>query len=180
MSLGCDHLWKLASAWTTSHRVLIRCIASPYLAHMGCSTHDLESEALLTAYQTLSSLLQNDKDLALMGSYFRVVFKCRCIKLTMGVDVVTDYDLSRLYVVQEENVTAAPDPAVIEAALAALTHRQRQVTRWILCQPTPASVERIGQRFGITSRRVRSLINTAISRIENGHRRVCKTISSLA
>lgn len=181
MSLGHEHLWQLASAWTKSHRVLIRCIASPYLAHMGCNAHDLENEALLVAYQTLSSLLENNKDLALMGRYFRVVFRSRCIELTMGVAVIADGDLARFHIEQEEKVYAEElDQDVIDAALTALTARQRQVAQWILSQPTPVNVNLIGQRFGITARGVRRLLNNAIYRIENGHRRVCQTISALA
>lgn len=179
MSLGSEHLWQLASAWITSHRVLIRCIASPYLAHMGCSARDLESEALLAAYRTLCSLLQNDKNLALMGRYFRVVFRTRCIQMTMGVAVIADCDMAHSNIVREEKVDSEElDQAVIDAAFSALTARQRQVAKWILSQPTPVSVNLIGLQFGITARGVRKLINNAIFRIENGHRRVCQTVSA--
>ena len=179
MMLGNRSMWQLAIAWTKSNRVLIRCVAAQYLPYMGCSLQDLESEALLTAYQTLAGLLQNEKDLTLMGRYFRVVFRSRCIELTMGVNVVADCDMARIYVTQDKNVADEElDPGVIEAALSALTGRQRQVAQWILNQPTPVNADMVGQQFGITARGVRRLINCAISRIENGHRRVCQNVSA--
>ena len=147
---------------------------------MGCSPQDLEGEALLVAHQVLSSLVLKNKDLSNMGRYFRVVFRSRCIQMTMGVDVVGDFDVERINITREQNATHEKlDQDVIDAALLFLTDRQRQVAKWILSQPTPVSVNLIGQHFDITTRGVRKLINNAIYRIENGHRRVCRTVSAL-
>lgn len=180
MFLTRKHIWQLAAAWTKSNRLLINGIASRYLSHMGCSRQDLEGEALLVAHQILSSLFQNEKDLSHMGRYFRVVFRSHCIHMTMGVNVVVGCDIERMNVIREENpIHGDLDQEVIEAALLSLTDRQRQVARWILSQPNPASVELIGQHFGITARGVRKLVNNAIFRIENGHRRICNTVTAL-
>lgn len=175
-------IWNLAIIWVKSHRVLIRCVAAHYSPYMGCSAQDLESEALLTAYLTLRSLVRNEKDLSLMDRYFRVIFRSRCIHMTMGVDVVYELDIDRMRITQSEDRTLNHelDQQVIEAAINLLTGRQRQVAQWILSQDNPASVSLTGQHFGVTARGVRKLINNAIIRIENGHRRVRKTVSVLA
>ena len=175
-------IWNLAIIWVKSHRVLIRCVAARYSPYMGCSAQDLESEALLVAFLTLRDLVRNNKDLSLMGRYFRVIFRSRCIHMTMGVDMVNELDTERMKAEQREERSLDPklDQQVIEDAILSLTQRQRQVAQWILNQDTPVSVSLIGQHFGITARGVRKLINNAIIRIENEHHRVCKTVTVLA
>ena len=174
-------IWQLAIIWVKSNRVLIHCVAAQYSTHMGCSSQDLKGEALLVAQQVISSLFLNDKDLSHMGRYFRVVFRSRCIHMTMGVDVVEGLDIERVNIAKndEEMLNHDLDQHVIETALLSLTKRQRQVAKWILRQDTPVSVNLIGQHFGITARGVRKLINNAIFRIKNGNHRVCKTIPAI-
>jgi len=174
-------IWQLAIIWVKSNRVLIHCVAAQYSPHMGCSSKDLEGEALLVAHQVISSLFLNDKNLSNMGRYFRVVFRSRCIHMTMGIDVADDLDIERINIAKndEEMLNHDLDQHVIEAALLSLTKRQRQVAKWILRQDTPVTVNLIGQHFGITARGVRKLINNAIFRIEHEHHRVCKTIPAL-
>ncbi|MBM9514057.1 sigma-70 family RNA polymerase sigma factor [Desulfogranum marinum] len=174
-------IWNLAIIWVKSHRVLIRCVAARYSPYMGCSAQDLESEALLVAYLTLRDLVRNNKDLSLMNRYFRVIFRSRCIHMAMGVDMVHELDTERMKAEQREERTFDPklDQQLIEASLLCLTERQRLVAQWILSQDIPVNVSLIGQRFGITARGVRKLINNAIFRIENGHHRVCKTVTAL-
>lgn len=176
MALTCEQRWQLATSWTSSNHVLIRCVAAPYYAHMGCSSKDLESEALLIAYQTIALLLQSGRDLSCIGRYFRVSFRTHCIKLTMGVRIVSDVEVHRLPVTMESLEKSSLEPVVIERALGELTRRQQQVARWVLAQPTPVNADEIGRRFGISSRGVRSLISSAISRIENGHKRLRQTV----
>lgn len=178
MALEREHLWQLATVWIKSNRMLIYCVASHHIPHMGYSSQDLESEALLVAYQTLSRLVEDGKDLSLMGCYFRVVFRSRCIELTRGIKVITDCDVERITIVPEETFGDKElDKRVIDATLMSLTERQRQVAKWILSQPTPVDTSLIGKHFGITTRGVRRLINCAINRIENGHRKVCRELS---
>lgn len=173
--------WSLASLWIKSNPVLIHCIAAKYIPHMGCSTKDLESEALLVAYQTLSSLLQSEEDLSSMGRYFRVVFRSHCIQMTMGIKVVDDLDPEKINFTRDgDTLHQELDQHVIDAALASLTSRQRQVAKWILSQPSPVNTDLVGKHFGISTRGVRRLINDAITRIENGHRNVCQTIGAVS
>lgn len=181
MVFDCDHTWQLATVWVRSNRMLINCIAAPYISHMGFTSQDLESEALLIAFQTISTLVKSDKDLALMDRYFRVVFRSRCVDLALGVGVIFGCDIEKINIAQEHEklLHQELDPKVIDAALMSLTGRQRQVAKWIISQPTPVDTSLIGQHFGITKRGVRRLINNAIHRIENGHRRVCKTVPAL-
>lgn len=173
--------WSLASLWTKSNPVLIKCIAGRYIAHMGCSTQDLENEALLVAYQTISSLLQRGEDLSCMGRYFRVVFRSHCIQLTMGIRVVDNLDPAKINVTYEDDTLHQElDQDVIDAALTSLTNRQRQIAKWILSQPSPVNIDLVGKHFGMSTRGVRRLINDAITRIENGHRNVCRTVPALS
>ena len=174
MLLGNGQLWQLAIAWTRSNKVLIKCIATQYFPYMGCSAYDLQAEALLVAHQTVVTLLQKDKGLDLMGRYFRIVFRSRCIEL-MDVCVAADVDLSDV-TLEELGSQNKLDQYVIESALSDLTNRQRQIAQWILTQPTPASTNMIGLKFGITARGVRKLISNAIFRIENGNQRICKSV----
>lgn len=180
ISAKCTDTWSLASLWIKSNPMLIKCIAAQYIPYMGCSFQDLESEALLVAYQTISSLFQSEKDLSCMARYFRVVFRSRCIQMTMGIKVVDDLDPEIINVPNEdETLPQELDQDVIDAALASLTNRQRQVAKWILSQPSPVNTDLVGEHFGISTRGVRRLINDAVTRIENGHRNVCRTIPAL-
>ncbi len=180
ISVNRDDTWSLASLWIKSNPMLIKCVAAQYFSHMGCSFQDLESEALLVAYQTISSLFQNDKDLSSMARYFRVVFRSRCIQMTMGVKVVANLDPEMINVPSKGGTLHQElDQDVINAALASLTNRQRQVAKWILSQPSPVNNDLVGEHFGISARGVRRLINDAITRIENGNRNVCRTVPAL-
>lgn len=172
--------WSLASLWIKSNPLLIKCVAAQYYPHMGCNSKDLKSEALLVAYQTLSSLLQSEKDLSDMARYFRVLFRSHCIQMTMGINIVNNLDPETINVSHGEKTRPEElDPHVIDAALSSLTRRQREVTQWILNQPSPVNTDLVGEHFGISTRGVRRLINDAITRIENGHRNVCRTVPAL-
>jgi DNA-binding CsgD family transcriptional regulator len=148
---------------------------------MSCEVHDLESEALLTAYQVLTLLSRKRKKLSQMNRYFRVVFRTRCISLTTGL-LVTGYEIEQAPA-REVNLDQQGelDESVIREALHVLTNRQRQISEWILSQPTPVSTTTVGKRFGIGSRTVRAILNNAIRRIEEyGYQPVRETIATAA
>lgn len=174
-----NELWHLGLTWVKSNRVLILCIAAPYHKHMQCNSQDLESEALLVAFQILSSLIHKQKDLSLMSKYFRVVFRSHCIKMTIGVSIA-DSDLDRVSIDQVQKPQNL-DQEIINEALQALTERQRQISQWILEQPTPVSTRTVGHKFGINDRTVRTIINNAIKRLEiYGHQTIRKTVQVTA
>lgn len=160
-------LWHLAQAWVKSNRVLIWCIAGPYYRYMSCEVHDLESEALLTAHQVLTLLSKKRKNLSHMNRYYRVVFRTRCIRLTTGL-LITGYEIDQIPATDEKSDQQEElDESVIREALQVLTNRQRQISEWILSQPTPVSTTTVGNRFGIGSRTVRAILSNAIRRIEH-------------
>lgn len=173
-----SELWCLAQAWVKSNPVLISHIAAPYRKHMNCHIQDLTSEALLTSYQVLHALSHDGQDLSLMSRYFRVVFRTQCIKMTTRVNVV-DYQIEKISAPIQR--TEKLNQEVIKEILQTLTHRQRQISEWILSQPTPVSTSIVGQKFGINDRTVRVIINNAIKRIENyGHQSIRKTVQATA
>ena len=184
MKMPRSEIWHLARAWVKSHPVLILCIASPYLRYTGWDEADLESEALLIAYQVLSHMLEHDRALIGMDKYFRVVFQSRC--MAASEIRLMNYDLD------PEQLPATPtgpehddDPSreAIESILQqALTSRQRQVATWILSQPRPVSIGSVARAFGIQIRSARAIIHNAVARLEihGGHRRVCEELSAAA
>jgi DNA-binding CsgD family transcriptional regulator len=158
--------WHLAQSWVKSNKVLIWCIAGPYYKFMSCEPHDVEGEALLAAYKVLTLLNRQQKSLSLMNPYFRVVFRTRCIGLTSGLPA-TEYEIEQIPAAEWETCRQEePDENAIRASLEVLTNRQRQISEWILAQPTPVSTTTIGNRFGIGSRTVRAILSNAIKRIE--------------
>ena len=165
---GDQDLWRFANSWIRSQRVLIWCIAAPFYHHMRCSAQDLESESLLTAYQVMVSLLASGKNMNSMTKYFRVVFKSRCIRMTFGVKLV-DIELDQIQMDCEQNQREELDQAVIDQALQALTTRQREISCWILSQPTPVNMDSISQVFGIRKRTAQAIISNAIQRLEKLH-----------
>lgn len=173
--------WHLAQSWVKSNKVLIWCIAGPYYKFMSCEPHDLEGEALLAAYKVLTLLNRQQKSLSLMKPYFRVVFRTRCIGLTSGLPAA-EYEIERIPAVEWETCRQEePDESAIRASLQVLTNRQRQISEWILAQPTPVSTTTIGKRFGIGSRTVRAILSNAIRRIEqHGYQPVRKELTTAA
>ena len=174
-------LWYLAQVWVKSNRVLIRCIAGPYFRYMSCEMHDLEGEALLAAHQVLVLLCRKQKSLSHMNRYYRVVFRTRCISLATGLQA-TEYEIEQVPAVDvQSDQQEELDETVISEALEVLTKRQRQISEWILSQPTPVSTTTVGKRFGIRSRTVRTILNNAIKRIEHyGYQPVCEDIATAA
>jgi RNA polymerase sigma factor (sigma-70 family) len=159
-------MWCLTQTWVKSNKVLIWCIASPYVRHIPCDAHDLENEALLTAYQVLTQLIMRQKDLSLMNKYYRVVFRTQCIRLTMRIRV-TDCDVDQISVTPPDSIQDEElDQEVITAALEVLTDRQREISEWILSQSTPVSTTTVSEEFGIQSRTVRAILSNAVKRIE--------------
>ncbi len=179
MDLTNKQKWQVAITWIRSRQTLIRCIAYPYLPYIGCSSLDLESEALLAAYLTFSTLLEHGKPLNAMGRYFRVVFRSRLRSMTLGVRIA-EVDLQFVNVESLEVHAEEVSQDIVDAALEQLTNRQREVAGWILNQQEPASVRSVSNHFGLTCRAVRKLLNNAIKRLEHGYQRVQSEISYYA
>jgi len=172
-------IWFLAQTWVKSNHVLVWCIAAPYYRYMPCDPSDLEHEAILTAYQVMSGLIRKDKKLLLMSRYYRVVFRSRCIKMTTGV-IVTNCDISQMPAPDQEQKQQKLDEEVIQEALQVLTNRQRQISQWILSQPTPVSTSVVAEKYGVQRRTIQAILSKAIERIiENyGHQPIREAITT--
>lgn len=177
MSLTSDRdiLWSLAQSWVRSNRVLIWSIVAPYYRHMSCDSVDVTAEAQITAYQVISILINQNKDLSLTGRYFRIVFRTRCIQLAAGVQTsaLDEQIIQKAPDQSDQKKNTDLDESVITEALSALTDRQRQLSLWVLSQPNPVSFKTIATHFGIHTQTVRDILTNTISRLEKyGHRRL--------
>jgi len=167
--------WLLATTWTRSNHVLIRCIAGPYIRHMPCDAEDLTCEALLVAYQTIMSLQENSGDLELMSRYFQVRFKTHCIKMAAGVPTVTLSDIATIpLLIEPEHLDQNHQKFPLEK-INNLTKRQREISLWILSQDIPVNTKKIGAHFGVSARAIRLIINNAVVRL-NGNSGIRKDI----
>ena len=88
--------------------------------------------------------------------------------MTFGVKLV-DIELDQIQMDCEQNQREELDQAVIDQALQALTTRQREISCWILSQPTPVNMDSISQVFGIRKRTAQAIISNAIQRLEKLH-----------
>jgi len=173
-------IWQLAQSWVRSNRVLIWCIAAPYYRYMSCDSYDLAGEAQLVAYQVISVLIDQNKDLSFTSKYFRIVFRTRCIQMAAGVALANE-PMTTMSMHKEQypylDKPSDLDESVIAEALSALTNRQRLVSRWILSQPKPVSFNTIADHFGIHVQSVRRILSHIIKRIEGyGHQRICEDL----
>jgi hypothetical protein len=140
---------------------------------MSCDSYDLAGEAQLSAFQVISVLINQNKDLSLTSKYFRIVFRTRCIQMAAGVALA--YEQQATLAIQKEqspdlNEFSDLDDSIIAEALSALTDRQRLVSQWILSQPKPVSFYTIANHFGIHIQSVRRILSNSIRRIEGyGH-----------
>ncbi len=176
--IGQADLWFLAQTWVKSNYVLVWCIAAPYYRYMPCDSSDLEHEAILTAYQVMSGLMRKDKKISLMSRYYRVVFRSRCMSLATGV-IVTRFDLDRIPGPEQEKQQEL-DEELIHEALRVLTNRQRQISQWILSQPTPVSTSMVAAKYGVQRRTIQAILSNAIDRLKNGNQRLCPAIQTVA
>jgi hypothetical protein len=173
-------IWPLVQSWVGSNRVLIWCIAAPYYRYMPCDSYDLAGEAMLSAFQVISVLTDQNKDLSLTSKYFRIVFRTRCIQMAAGVAIANEQQVTVAIPKkqsQDLNEHFDLDESVITEALSALTDRQRLISLWILSQPTPVSFHTIANHFGIHIQSVRRILSNTIRRIEvYGHQRICEDL----
>jgi DNA-directed RNA polymerase specialized sigma24 family protein len=173
-------IWPLAQSWVRSNRVLIWCIAAPYYRYMSCDSYDLAGEAQLVAYQVISVLIDQNKDLSFTSKYFRIVFRTRCIQMAAGVALANEPMATMSMQKEQSPYLDKPselDESVIAEALSALTDRQRLVSRWILSQSKPVSFSTIADHFGIHVQSVRRILSYTIKRIEAyGHQRICENL----
>ncbi len=179
--MSCEHQWKTAISWVQSNHTLVDCIVGSYRRYMASSPKDIEHEAILAAFCTLSTLAQKEQPGSKFGSYFRVQFRTRCIKMATGGMGNNFKDIDQIPLISSEQRVKEIDHEIIEQALQKMSNRQRQISRWILTQATPASTNLIAQEFGICGRTVRNIVCNAIKRVEangnhNGNTKVRRSI----
>ena len=164
--MSCEHQWRAAISWIQSNSTLVRSIAAPYNRYMASGDKDVEQEAVLTAFSTLTILAKKGEHSSRFGAYFRVLFRTRCIKMATG-GMVTDLDdIDQILTIPSELKNYEPDCKIIEQALQKMSNRQRQISRWVLNQPHPVSTAIIARQFGIQRRAVRYLLCNAIRQVK--------------
>jgi DNA-directed RNA polymerase specialized sigma subunit len=145
---------------------------------MSSDSSDLAGEAQLAAYQVISVLIDQNKDLSFTSKYFRIVFRTRCIQMAAGVALANEQQATEAIQKEQSQDLNEPfdlDESVIAEALSALTDRQRLVSQWILSQPNPVSFNTTANHFGIHVQSVRRILSNTIRRIEGyGHQRICE------
>ena len=162
--------WEEAQKWVSSHKKLIHQAASPYFRHMAADSEDLQQEAVVAAYFALCEIKRKNKPDQFM-QFFRVIFKTNCIKLSSGIQTVNtleDHHLpfSTTQLDDYWDLTEPGDPR-IDDALSKLSERQREICRWLLSQPLPATAPDIAKRFNISCRHAFRIISHTIDKIQN-------------
>jgi DNA-directed RNA polymerase specialized sigma24 family protein len=150
---------------------------------MASNSKDIEQEAILAAFYTLSILANRAEENNKFGAYFRVQFRTRCIKMATGGMVGCIDDIDQIPSTNSEQKTDDLDLEMMQQALQRMSNRQRQLSEWILAQPTPVSTTIVAKKFGIRSRTVRAILCNAVNRIQRrhyGNPAVCKDISVAA
>jgi len=150
---------------------------------MASNSKDIEQEAILAAFYTLSILANRTDESYNFGAYFRVQFRTRCIKMATGGMVGSIDDNDQIPSTHSEHKIDDLDHETMEQALQKMSSRQRQISEWILAQPTPVSTTIVAKKFGIQSRTVRAILCNAVNRIQRrhyGNPQVCKDISVAA
>jgi len=170
-----EHQWKTAINWVQSNHTLVDCIAGPYCRYMASGPEDIEHEAILAAFCTLTTLAKKGLPGSKFGSYFRVQFMASG---GIGNNFKNIDQIPSTSSLQEfEKI----DHEVIQQALQQMSNRQRQISKWILTQATPVSTNLIAEEFDICGRTVRNIVCNAIKRVEtNGKQsantKVCRSI----
>jgi DNA-directed RNA polymerase specialized sigma24 family protein len=159
-------IWQQSQAWVCANKTLIWCIAAPYYRHMPCDFTDLAGEAQVVAFQVISSLTDQGKDMTKIAPYFRVVYRSRCIQLAAGVPNVADLVPAEVVAMEQEQ-SSDLEESIIKQALLTLTHRQRQISQWILEQPHPVSITAIAKHFGVHRQNIDRILSSSIHRIKN-------------
>lgn len=181
--MSSEQQWQAAIRWVESNRALVGHIAAPYRRYMASNAKDVEQEAILAAFHTLSILENREDGSNKFGAYFRIQFRTQCIKMATGGMVGSVDDTDQIPSPHSEQKLDDLDHERMEQALLKMSTRQRQISEWILAQPTPVSTTIVAKKFGIQSRTVRAILCNAVSRIERknyGNPQVCKDISVAA
>jgi len=165
-TMSCEQQWRAAISWVHSNNSLVRQIAAPYFKYMASGSKDIEQEAILTAFSTLSILAQKGEHSSRFGAYFRILFRTRCIKMANCGMVFYFDDIEEIPTDPFEETINEIDHELVEQALQKMSPRQRRISRWILDQPVPISTTVIAGQFGIRSRTVRYILCDAIKRVE--------------
>ena len=153
--------------WVSANRKLIRQIAAPYLRHMAADSNDLFQEASISAFKALIVVQRKEKQQHFVP-YFRVIFKTNCIKLASGIEtapVLEDFHLTCEDPAEPEDWNEAK----IEAALRAVSERQREICLWLLQQSSPVSTPELAREFKFSRRQACRLVNISIQRIAAAH-----------
>lgn len=175
------HQWKTAINWVQSNHTLVDCIAGPYCRYMASGPEDIEHEAILAAFCTLATLAKKGLPSSKFGSYFRVQFRTRCIKMASGGIGSNFKNIDQIPSTSSLQEFEKIDHEVIQQALQKMSNRQRQISKWILTQATPVSTNLIAEEFDICGRTVRNIVCNAIKRVEangkhNANTKVCRSI----
>jgi len=147
--------WAIAMEWVRSHRRLVHWITVPYLPFMAADEDDLFQEAVLTAVQALNVVREKKESHQKMTSYFRVIFKIRCLEMATGIQAVRLAHEPLPCITQEEEKTCPERHlAEIEQALQRLRGRNREICAWILHQSWPVSTLETARHFNLSQRQV--------------------------
>jgi DNA-directed RNA polymerase specialized sigma24 family protein len=156
-------IWLSAIQWVNANRNLICQIASPYSKYMVADKDDLFQEATIAAFKALIVTRKKQAPHRFM-SFFRVIFKTNCIKLSTGIPTIHALEDYLADSIQEEE-PIAPETHQIEQALQGVSKRQHEVCTWILRQPDPVGTPELALHFKVSRRHACRLIQNSIQRI---------------
>ena len=161
--------WTIALQWVSANQKFIRKVAAPYMRHMAADKTDVLQEATIAAFKAVIATRKKNKPDQFI-SFFRVIFKTNCIKLTTGIQTV--HCLEDFYLpcsdsaegIQEIDETTG---TMINEALQRVSKRQREVCVWLLQQPVPVSTPDIARKFRVSRRHACRLVSGSIQRISH-------------
>jgi len=156
--------WVSAMDWVNAHKRIVHWVAEPYLPYMAADEDDLFQEAVIAAVQALI-VARTKKSPQKLASFFRVIFKTRCVRMATGIQTVPFSDESLLYTASQKEEEASQDEphperhhAEIEKALQRIGGRQQEICAWILCQSRPVSTMETARHFHVSPRQIYRLL----------------------
>src|SRR3989339_1114556 len=153
--------WLAAETWVKANMALVRGVAAPYRSFMASDLEDIQSQAILAAYEALVALeKRHDGRAECFQAFFRVVFKRHCLRLSAGGQITLEFDLNLLPMITPESKLKEESSEVIKEILDRRLpdYRQRQVCHWILSQPHTVGTGDVAEHFGLDPRYIRQLI----------------------
>ena len=157
--------WLTALEWVRSHRHLVRWEAAAFSVYLAADDDDLFQEAVMAAFQALIAARENEPDR--LPSYFRTIFRTHCRRMAVGIRPAPcfqehlDWTAAR----EEDDKLPEPQPREIEAALEAITDRQREVCSWILAQARPVSTKETAIHFNLSQRQVCRIVRHTVNHL---------------